>query len=148
MKVLAVALLAPLGALAQYGPDPDGVPADFLCGWRKLALSYSSALRPDAAGLVHDALELHKYCNGTVPRPDDASLPAVFPPRFASPAAAAKPTPLFAPVTMACLPSRLIASSAALKPAAARRYPCTPNSRLPVTYHCADAIMLKRPSAV
>ena len=88
MKVLAIALLAPLGALAQYGPDPDGVPADFLCGWRKLALSYSSALRPDAAGLVHDALELHKYCNGTVPRPDDASLPAVFPPRFASPPAA------------------------------------------------------------
>ena len=65
MKVLAVALLAPLGALAQYGPDPDGVPADFLCGWRKLALAYATSLRPDSAAVVHDALQMSHFCNGT-----------------------------------------------------------------------------------
>jgi len=73
-----------LGTLAQdagYGPDPDGVPADFLCEWRKLAFEYSSHLRPDSGAMVHDALELTKYCNGTVPRPSESDLPKVFPPK-------------------------------------------------------------------
>lgn len=33
---------------AQYGPDPDGVPPDFLCGWRQLAYNHSVRLRPDS----------------------------------------------------------------------------------------------------
>jgi len=65
----------------QYGPDPKAVPADFMCAWRKLALNYSKAVRPDSEALVYDALELHKYCNDTF-RPDDSKLPKLFPPHF------------------------------------------------------------------
>ena len=40
-----------------------------------------------ALAMVHDALQLDSYCNGTeaVPRPDEESLPQVFPPTFESP---------------------------------------------------------------
>jgi hypothetical protein len=85
MKVATVALglvaTADHAAAQGYGPDPAGLPADFMCEWRKLAFNYSSVLRPDSAAMVHDALQLTEYCNGTVPRPSEASLPAVFPPK-------------------------------------------------------------------
>ena len=83
MKRSAVLLsLCGIAAGQGYGPDPAGVPADFLCEWRQLAYSYSNTLRPDAAALVYDALEMPKYCNGTH-RPDESTLPVVFPPKVA-----------------------------------------------------------------
>merc|ERR1719266_521512 len=80
-NLFIVILLLALPSNGQYGPDPKNVPADFMCGWRKLALTYSKAVRPDSEALVYDALELHKYCNDTL-RPDDSKLPKLFPPRF------------------------------------------------------------------
>lgn len=47
-------------ALAQYGPDPNGVPGDFKCAWRNLTAEYANILRPDAAVLVHDALQVRR----------------------------------------------------------------------------------------
>eukprot|EP01062_Namystynia_karyoxenos_P003506 TRINITY_DN11258_c0_g1_i1.p1 TRINITY_DN11258_c0_g1~~TRINITY_DN11258_c0_g1_i1.p1 ORF type:complete len:903 (+),score=355.61 TRINITY_DN11258_c0_g1_i1:80-2788(+) len=87
-RVLALAALLQ-GAAAQYGPDPQGVPADFLCEWRKLALGYATKLRPDAAAVAYDALLVADYCNNTVPRPNEASLPKAFPPHSPSPPAGA-----------------------------------------------------------
>eukprot|EP00937_MAST-01D_sp_MAST-1D-sp2_P001006 g1006.t1 len=82
----ALSVFFAAGVLAQYGPDPKDVPSDFLCEWRKLALKYSTALRPDSAAMVHDALQLDTYCNGSeaVPRADEALLQKVFPPTFPS----------------------------------------------------------------
>eukprot|EP00054_Salpingoeca_dolichothecata_P007214 m.41893 g.41893 ORF g.41893 m.41893 type:complete len:814 (+) comp16925_c0_seq2:2-2443(+) len=71
------------GVQSQYGPDPDGTPADFKCGWRQLIANYSKVLRPDAEALVFDALQLDQYCNNTI-RPNEASLPSWFPRKFDS----------------------------------------------------------------
>eukprot|EP00966_Prymnesium_polylepis_P286538 6618895-Prymnesium_polylepis.1 len=54
--------LAPL-LLAQYGPDPPGVPTSFKCGWRQLAFEYGTELRPDASALLTEALQLPAYCD-------------------------------------------------------------------------------------
>ena len=84
MRCAAIALLA--ATTQGYSPDPHGVPADFLCGWRKLALAYATSLRPDSAAVVHDALQMSHFCNGTdaaaAARPDERALPrGPFPPR-------------------------------------------------------------------
>ena len=54
-------------ASSQYGPDPAGVPEQFLCGWRMLAFNASTSIRPDAGRLISDALELEKYCKTAPP---------------------------------------------------------------------------------
>ena len=54
---------------AQYGPDPPALPADAKCGWRKLAHKYATILRPDAAQLVGDALQIAAFCNESAPLP-------------------------------------------------------------------------------
>eukprot|EP00936_MAST-01D_sp_MAST-1D-sp1_P001526 g1526.t1 len=86
LRISLSTLLLTAGVFAQYGPDPKDVPSDFLCEWRKLALKYSTALRPDSAAMVHDALQMDAYCNGSdaVPRADEVLLPKVFPPTFPS----------------------------------------------------------------
>eukprot|EP00750_Incisomonas_marina_P033658 INCI9923.3.p1 GENE.INCI9923.3~~INCI9923.3.p1 ORF type:complete len:923 (-),score=130.23 INCI9923.3:2785-5553(-) len=93
MKVLPVGILLLSATVSSatlaveltdgYGPDPDGVPADFLCEWRKVAFNYSTQLRPDSGAMVYDALQLDAYCTGqsAIPRPNEASLPQVFPPK-------------------------------------------------------------------
>ena len=58
-----------VGAHAQYGPDPPALPADAKCGWRKLAHKYATILRPDAAQLVGDALQIAAFCNESAPLP-------------------------------------------------------------------------------
>jgi hypothetical protein len=70
-------------AQAQFNPDPDGVPPAFMCAWRQLAFERAHANRPDADAKVHDALQLSKFCEGSV-RPDESSLPTVFPPPAAA----------------------------------------------------------------
>jgi hypothetical protein len=50
-----------------------------MCAWRQLAFERAHANRPDADAKVHDALQLSKFCEGSV-RPDESSLPTVFPP--------------------------------------------------------------------
>lgn len=65
--------------MGQYGPDPSGVPDDFMCAWRQLALNYSTKLRPDSATLVFDALGLESMCPNMT-RPDPRYLPRDFPP--------------------------------------------------------------------
>ena len=78
-----------------YGPDPANVPPAFLCTWRKLTYEYANKVRPDAAALVYDALELGKYCTtatannnnalSTPPkRPDESTLPKSFPRSYGS----------------------------------------------------------------
>lgn len=64
ITVLRLCLLASRcsWSAAQYGPDPTGVPAEFMCGWRQLALQYGQTLRPDAAPLLEDALRIDSYC--------------------------------------------------------------------------------------
>ena len=75
-RVAATVVMAAAVARAQYGPDPAGVPDDFKCEWRKLALAYASELRPDSAALVHDALQLSSACPaGDSARPEPRSLP-------------------------------------------------------------------------
>jgi hypothetical protein len=80
MLLLCVGLLGGVGA--QYGPDPPDTPTEFKCAWRQLAAEYAHLNRPDAAAKVHDALQLSRYCPDS-PRPDEASLPVVFPPPLA-----------------------------------------------------------------
>ena len=53
---LALALAGP--ARARYGPDPVGVPGDFKCAWRKLAVEYLQQKLPDLLASVHQ--EKHK----------------------------------------------------------------------------------------
>eukprot|EP01048_Picozoa_sp_COSAG05_P011407 COSAG05_NODE_1072_length_5963_cov_9.550477_5_plen_418_part_00 len=79
--LLCLPLLASVSA--QYGPDPPGTPSDFKCAWRKLAAKYAHINRPDADAKVHDSLQLSEYCKDT-PRPNEAALPAVFPPPSSS----------------------------------------------------------------
>jgi hypothetical protein len=65
----ALAALSALGgaAAAPYYPsDPAGIPHDFVCAWRTFAAEYAAALRPDAAALAFDALQLAVLCNATV----------------------------------------------------------------------------------
>ena len=82
----ALTLLLATGASAQYGPDPPNTPPDFMCAWRKLAADYAHRNRPDAAALVHDALQLSKYCPGSQ-RPSELPSPSA----AAAAAAAAQP---------------------------------------------------------
>jgi hypothetical protein len=91
MRALALRSAALLAAAvtcaqAQFNPDPDGVPPAFMCAWRQLAFERAHANRPDADAKVHDALQLSKFCEGSV-RPDESSLPTVFPPPAAAVAA-------------------------------------------------------------
>ena len=75
-------------ASAQYGPDPPDTPPAFKCAWRKLAAKYAHVNRPDADAKVYDALQLGQYCGSAeYPRPDEAALPTVFPPREGGPSA-------------------------------------------------------------
>jgi len=76
MKWAVVTLLVHSVSGQGYGPDPVSVPADFLCGWRRLALNYTKQVRPDAVGMAYDALELNKYCGDRKP----ASSKNIFPP--------------------------------------------------------------------
>eukprot|EP01063_Lacrimia_lanifica_P022202 TRINITY_DN29866_c0_g1_i1.p1 TRINITY_DN29866_c0_g1~~TRINITY_DN29866_c0_g1_i1.p1 ORF type:complete len:828 (+),score=233.01 TRINITY_DN29866_c0_g1_i1:46-2529(+) len=71
-----VSLLALAGPCAGggFGPDPTGVPQEFLCAWRELVYNRSMMLRPDAHRAVTDALELTKYCRGRVPPPPPSPL--------------------------------------------------------------------------
>ncbi|XP_065177576.1 uncharacterized protein LOC135808331 [Sycon ciliatum] len=69
-----------LGKGNGYGPDPNGVPLDFRCAWRKLALDYARQLRPDSVPNVHDALLLGSMCNVSLSEADKSVVP-VFPPR-------------------------------------------------------------------
>ena len=70
------ATTTPSAAFGQYGPDPEGVPDSFLCGWRMLVYNASIERRPDAARIVRDALQLPKYCNETpIPDPNRSSVP-------------------------------------------------------------------------
>ena len=66
--------------IVPFGPDPPGVPSDFLCEWRNNVLNYSTKIRPDAKQLVYDALAINQYCNGTTNRPSDLETPTIFPP--------------------------------------------------------------------
>ena len=61
-------LLAVVRAQAPpyYPPDPANVPLDFACAWRSFAAEYGISLRPDAAGLLRDAVQLTTLCNATV----------------------------------------------------------------------------------
>lgn len=52
LSVVSIALLA------QYGPDPPGLPDEVKCGWRSLAYEYAARLRPDAADEVKAALNV------------------------------------------------------------------------------------------
>ena len=78
---------------AKYGPDPANVPSGFMCAWRELSYNYSNTLRPDVADLVYDALDLDHYCNGSIPRPQPASLSTLYP--LIDEAAFVKGTPQF-----------------------------------------------------
>ena len=78
MRIFAMAGFFTMVA-AQYGPDPDNTPPEFMCAWRKLAAKYAKINRPDAEAKTFDALQLSKYCKGAV-RPAESALPAVFPP--------------------------------------------------------------------
>jgi hypothetical protein len=79
-------------ASAQYGPDPKGVPADFMCGWRQLSYDYATSLRPDDAALISEALELGTYC-GT-----GSSVARVAERRFVVPTASMAPADPDVPV--------------------------------------------------
>ena len=80
MPELALALLCLLAtALSRHVPSreeiasiisrksPQGVPADFECAWRSLALSYAAQLQPQRPARVladvFDALQLGPLCN-------------------------------------------------------------------------------------
>ena len=64
-----MALVTLIGvSLGQYGPDPEGLPADAKCGWRQLAHEYGAKLRPDADGELRAALDLDTFCRDR-PRP-------------------------------------------------------------------------------
>jgi hypothetical protein len=67
-------------------PAARGVPADFECAWRALALDFATQLqpfRPDGAlRAVHDALQLTTLCNQTFTRP---TVPAPPPPPTSPP---------------------------------------------------------------
>ena len=93
MRALALRSAALLAAAvacaqAQFNPDPDGVPPTFMCAWRQLAFERAHMNRPDADAKVHDALQLSKFCQGPE-RPDESSLPIVFPPPVAAAVAVA-----------------------------------------------------------
>ena len=62
--VAVITLLRVLVVTAQYGPDPEGVPADFACGWRQLAFEYATSIRPDASDVIKEALQLSHHCHG------------------------------------------------------------------------------------
>ena len=73
-QLASVALCTASVCCAQYGPDPTGVPADFMCGWRTLVFNVSTVIRPDAEMLVYDALQLGRYCSNAA-RPVTQPLP-------------------------------------------------------------------------
>ena len=78
-----------LQMLSPENRAPEGVPADFECGWRALAFEYAKQLQPSrppaAFQDIHDALELTTMCkqpfnsnvsdknNGTKPHLDAAA---------------------------------------------------------------------------
>jgi hypothetical protein len=69
---------------------PQGVPADFECGWRALAYQYAQTLQPfrsaESFAAIHDGLELASLCNQTFKAPLGSPPPpaASLAPRFSA----------------------------------------------------------------
>ena len=69
-----------LHMLSPAGARPAGVPADFECAWRALALDYAKQLQPSRPASafqdVHDALELGTLCGQPFVAPAPQPAPA------------------------------------------------------------------------
>ena len=81
-----------LHMLSPEGRAPAGVPADFECSWRALALEFAQQLQParpaSAFQDVHDALELGTLCGQPFVAPPQAVQPRAVAPAAAAAAAA------------------------------------------------------------